>query len=93
VDTVDSKVVHVLTLHFGNKERRVAYEIQIEEERRTELGFNENNLWSIEKEAKLKEEEEQRRIEEIRRKATERERRRLEEGSDSDSDDYWYQYR
>merc|ERR1712166_1634393 len=61
VDTVDSKVVHVLTLHIGNKERRVAYEKNVYEDmkeykRRRELGFSESNPWNSEKEAKLKDE-------------------------------------
>merc|ERR1712166_945248 len=38
------------------EERRIAYEIKKEEERRQQLGFNESNPWTSEKEAKLKDE-------------------------------------
>ena len=47
-------IISLYILVIGNKERRVAYEIQKEEERRKQLGFNENNPWSIEKEIELK---------------------------------------
>ena len=56
----ESSTVHLFTLNFSNKKRRVAYEKNGYEDmkeyiRRRELGFNENNPWSKEKETKLKE--------------------------------------
>merc|ERR1712166_1244853 len=57
----DGSTVYHFTLHFGNKERRVAYEKNGYEDmeeyfRRQQLGFNESNPWTSEKEAKLPDE-------------------------------------
>jgi hypothetical protein len=61
IDATDKKVLHLFSLQFGSKKRREEFEAKREEARRRNLGFNEKNLWSEEKEDELRREQEEER--------------------------------